>query len=424
MKVAVVGHGMAGARIARELGRRGTDVVVFGAESHGAYNRVLLSGLLAGRHAESDIALPVPPANVELRLGEPVEAVDLDVKRVNGVGFDKLVLACGAEAVVPPIAGLDPLPPKAHVFRTLGDAREVVKGSEGCDSAIVLGGGLLGLEAARGLAGRGLDVVVVHAAGHLMERQLDPGCAGVLAETYAELGVRTIVDATTMRVISDGGGLRLELADGRTARGELLVVSCGVRPNTALAKAAGLRARRGIVVDDACRTSHPDVFAVGDCAEHDGIVHGLVGPAWEQADVVVDVLSGADPEARYTGSRLVTRLKASGVDLAAMGRLDGPEVVTFSDPSRGTCARLVIDGDRLAGAVMVGDNPTVGRVVQLYDAGDPVPRDRRSLLMGRFEDAEAGSAVSSESVADDAVVCRCNDVTKRRLAEAHAAGAR
>lgn len=425
MKVAIVGYGMAGARIARELGRRGAEVTVFGAEPSAAYNRILLSSMIAGKQSEAEIALPGPPPHVRLRLGEAVEEIDLLAKTVHGEPFDKLVLATGAAPFVPPLPGLRPLPPSAYVLRTLEDARGILAETENRASAVVLGGGLLGLEAARGLAGRGLDVTVVHASGHLMDRQLDPLGSRVLASTYAELGVEAVTDARTTSVVSGEDGLTLVLADGRTVTGQLLVVSCGVRPETGLARASGLDVARGVVIDDQCRTSHPDVFAVGDCAEHRGVPHGLVGPAWEQADVVVDLLSGADPDAAYTGSRLVTRLKAAGIDLAAMGETDGDEVVSFADPARGTYARLVIDGKgRLAGAVMLGDNPMVGQVVQLFDTGDPVPHDRRTLLMGRPGESVSVAPATPASMPDEAVVCRCNNVTKKELADAFRSGAR
>nr|WP_211116285.1 FAD-dependent oxidoreductase [Glycomyces buryatensis] len=425
MKVAIVGYGMAGARVARELGRRGIEVTVFGSETEAAYNRILLSSMIAGKQSETEIALPVPPEGVELRLGETIETVDLQAKTVNGTSFDKLILATGAEALVPPIPGLAPLPTGAFVLRTIEDARNILDEAANRASAIVLGGGLLGLEAARGLAGRGMDVTVVHAGGHLMDRQLDPLGAQVLAETYAELGVESVTDAQTTHVIHGDDGLTLVLADGRTVTGQLMVVSCGIRPNTALAESMWLKTGRGVVIDDQCRTSHPDVFAIGDCAEHRGIPYGLVGPAWEQADVVVDLLSGTNPDASYEGSRLVTRLKASGIDLAAMGETEGDEVVSFADPTRGTYARLVIDEEgRLAGAVMLGDNPMVGQVVQLFDTGDPVPHDRRTLLMGRPGESVSVAPETPASMPDEVVVCRCNNVTKGEISTAFLNGSR
>jgi assimilatory nitrate reductase electron transfer subunit len=419
VRVAVVGYGMAGARLVSELRARCADVKVtgFGAEPHRAYNRILLSNLLAGKAREEDLMLAEPAAGVDVRVGVPVTAVDAARRVVRTADdeqeYDAIVLATGSRAIVPPLGEPDVL-----VFRTLDDCRRIAAAARGARTAIVLGGGLLGIEAARGLAGRGLDVTVVHAAGHLMERQLNPDAGGVLAGTLGALGVGVRVDAqaTGWR---DGA---LHLADGSRLAADLIVVACGVRPETGLAERAGLRVNRGIVVDDAMRTSAEGVYAIGDCAEHRGTVYGLVGPAWEQAATVADRLTGGG--STYHGSRLVTRLKASGIDLAAMGSADGDEVLTFADPSRGTYARLVVRDDRLAGAVLVGDNPTVGTVVQLYDRGGRVPADRRALLLGRAVGGDATPAASPALMPDQAVVCRCNTVTKGRITAAWRAGAR
>ena len=419
MRIAIIGYGMAGARLAGELRSRCADVKVtaFGAEPHRAYNRILLSNLLAGKSREDDLMLAEPASGVDVRVGVPVTAIDPGRRLVRTADdereYDAIVLATGSRAIVPPLGDPDVL-----VFRTLDDCRRIVAAAEGVRTAIVLGGGLLGIEAARGLAGRGLDVTVVHAAGHLMERQLDPDAGTVLAGTLARLGVEVRVDALAIGW-RDGA---LHLADGGSLPADLLVVACGVRPETSLASEAGLRVERGIVVDDAMRTSADGVYAIGDCAEHRGTVYGLVGPAWEQAAVVADRLTGVD--STYPGSRLVTRLKANGIDLAAMGSTHGDEVLTFADPHRGTYARLVVRDDRLAGAVLLGDNPTVGTVVQLYDRGGRVPADRRSLLLGRPLGAEAVPAASPALMPDQAVVCRCNTVTKGRITAAWRAGAR
>ncbi|MEV0649675.1 FAD-dependent oxidoreductase [Phytomonospora sp. NPDC050363] len=421
MKVVIAGYGMAGARLARELGLRGAEVTVFGAEHEPAYNRVLLPGILAGTHAEADLSLPAPPAHVDLRLGEAVTSLDTHAREVNGVGYDAFVLATGAEAALPPVPGLDPLPRNVTVFRSMADCRAILAAAEGRRRALVLGGGLLGLEAARGLAGRGMDVTVVHAAGHLMERQLDTVAGDLLAGTLAALGVSVLTNVAVSGVEGDADGVRLGLGDGRVLEGDLLVVSCGVKPRTALAESAGITVGRGVVIDDQCRTGDPAVYAIGDCAEYLGQNFGLVAPAWEQADVVARVLTGTP--ASYQGVRPVTRLKAGGIDLAAMGSLDGEEVVSYVDAARGTYVRLVIEADRLAGAVLLGDNPTTGQVTQLFDHGDPVPRDRRTLLLGRAF-GEPPRPATPAAQPDDAVVCRCNTVHKGALVRAYAKGSR
>ncbi|MET8063989.1 FAD-dependent oxidoreductase [Micromonospora sp. NPDC005686] len=441
-RIVVAGYGMAGARLAAELHARGGDrrITVLGAEPHRAYNRIMLSTLLAGRIGEPDVELveAVGPG-IEVRTGAAVTAVDRAAREVvtadgDRHGYDHLVLATGSRAVVPPLPGLAPLPERVVPFRTLGDCRRILAAAEGARRVVVLGGGLLGLEAARGLAARGLDVTVVHPVGHLMERQLDPSAGAVLAGTLAGLGVRSRLGAPATAVSADADGVRLHLGDTEPLDADLLVLCCGVRPDTALATAAGLAVDRGVVVDDRMRTSDRHVSAIGDCAQHDGALTGLVAPAWAQARVVADVLTGADPLARYRPRPAVTRLKAAGIDLAAMGDMAGSgapdgsgpvEELTFADPARGTYARLRIRDERLTGAILLGDNPAVGTVVQLFDRSAPVPADRRALLLGRaFGEAPAGPAASPALMPDAATVCRCNDVSKGALVACWRAGAR
>jgi assimilatory nitrate reductase electron transfer subunit len=426
MRIVVVGYGMAGARLVSELRARapGAEVTVVGAESSRAYNRILLSALVAGKVGEADVLLAETAGRgVDRRLG--VEAIGIDragreVALSDGstVHYDRLVLATGSRAWLPPVKGLvhddGGLAPRVVPFRTLGDCRRIVGLAGGAGSALVLGGGLLGLEAARGLAGRGLAVTVLHAVGHLMERQLDPAASSVLVTTLAGLGVHVELDAATTEVRSGGSGVEVALRDGRCLAADLLVVACGVRPETRLAEDAGLAVERGIVVDDRLRTSDGVVYALGDCAQHDGVVGGLVAPAWEQARIVADVVTGVRPLARYRPTPPVTRLKAAGIDLAAMGESTGltGEQVTFADPVRGTYAKLVVRDQRLVGAILLGDNPTVGTVIQLFDRGCRLPADLRGLLLGRPVAAPSEAGGSPALMPDAAVVCRCNAVTK------------
>ncbi|MFC3501347.1 FAD-dependent oxidoreductase [Micromonospora krabiensis] len=437
-RVVIVGNGMAGARLASELLARGGDrkVTVLGAEPHRAYNRIMLSTLLAGKVDESDVELTEAAGQgVDLRTGATVTAIDRAGRRVrtddgDQIDYDHLVLATGSRPVVPPLPGLDPaaLPERVVPFRTLADCRRILTLAARARRALVLGGGLLGLEAARGLAARGLEVGVVHPVPHLMERQLDPTGAAMLAGTLAGLGVMTHLAVPATGLAADADGVRLDLADGRSLTADLLVLSCGVRPDTALAAAAGLAVRRGVVVDDRLRTSDRRISAIGDCAEHDGTSTGLVTPAWAQARVVAQVLSGADPLARYRPRPVVTRLKAAGIDLAAMGdpAPGGPgEELTFTDPARGTYARLRIHDERLTGAILLGDNPAVGTVIQLFDRGQPVPADRRSLLLGRALGTGVPAAAASPALMPDAAtVCQCNTVSKGALVSCWRSGAR
>jgi assimilatory nitrate reductase electron transfer subunit len=426
MRVVVVGYGMAGARLAAELRSRDADVKVtaFGAEPHRPYNRILLSAVLAGKAGEDDLAVTAPGDGVDVRLGEPVVAVDrgrrVVVTSADELEYDALVLATGARPVVPALAGVDA--GNVHAFRTLDDCRGIVARAAGARRAVVLGGGLLGVEAARGLAARGVDVTIVHRGPYLMERQLDPDGGRVLARSLAALGVHVRTGARAGAWTGDA----LHLDDGTPVPADLMVLACGVRPDTALARRAGLAVGHGVLVDDRLRTADPAVYAVGDCAEHRGTVYGLVAPAWDHASTVADQITGA--ATRYRGSRVVTRLKASGIDLAAMGAVDAAgnaEVVSFADPHRGTYARLVIRDNRIAGAVLIGDNPTIGTLVQLFDRDAEVPADRRSLLLGRALGGADATPVDSPSfMPDQAVVCRCNTVRKAAITASWRAGAR
>jgi len=450
--VVVVGHGMAGARLVQELRARDPyrrlRITVFAAERDASYNRVLLSELLAGRTRVDDIYLTpdgwFDDNEVVVHGGVAVRSVDRWAKKVTAddgtvVPYDVLVLATGSLPWLPPIDGLaaeDGTPVDGAVaFRTVEDCRRIIELADQADRAVVVGGGLLGLEAARGLAGRGLDVEVVHPFGHLMERQLDVGAGRVLARKLRDLGVRTRLGVTVaaLRVTpGERGGARVqavELTDGSLVDTTLVVLACGIRPNVEVARATGLRVEQGVVVDSQLRSvSDRAVFAIGECAQHEGLVYGLVAPAWEQAAVVADVVTGVRPDATYAGSAVVTRLKAAGVDLAAMGDPAGElddgtdrEVVQFSDAARGTYKKLVIREGRLVGAILLGDCTTAGAVVQLFDRGGPVPSDPLSLL---FAGLDAPTTAASPALMPAATtICRCNNVTKGDIQACWLAGA-
>lgn len=436
--IVVVGNGMAGSRLITEI--RGRDprvpLTVFGAERQQPYNRVLLSNVLAGMVRPDQIGLVDPPwyaeHDVDARLGVEVTRVDRDAKLVHAsdgsaTPYETLVLATGSTALVPPISGTEGgLPYGAVAFRTLDDCRDILRAAGSAERAVVVGGGLLGIEAARGLAGRGLPVTVVHLAGHLMERQLDPGAGKVLARTLGRLGIRAHLQAgvAALRTGEDAsGGTRVtgvELAQGEVLPADLVVLACGVRPDVALACDAGLTVDRGIVVDAMLRSvTDPSVRAIGECSQYGGTVYGLVAPAWEQAAILADLLTGTDRAARFTGSRQITRLKAAGVELAAMGEThhgdEDPdvEVLQFADATRGTYKKVVIRQDRLIGAILLGETSTVGTLTQLYDRAAPLPADRLGLLF-----AGVGGATASDSpvrMPDAATVCHCNNVSKGQI---------
>ncbi|GGP61145.1 FAD-dependent oxidoreductase [Saccharothrix coeruleofusca] len=441
-KVVIVGYGMAGARLADEIRRRDPEaervaLTVLGDEAHPAYNRVLLSSVVAGSLPADAVRLHDPDwaarQRVDLRLGGSVGKIDRTRRVVHvddtEVAYDALVLATGARSWLPPTKGLvdaDGTPaPGVVAFRSLDDCERIIAAAGPGAPVAVLGGGLLGLEAARGLAARGCLVTVVHPVGHLMERQLDAGAGRVLARTLTGLGIEFRLGALAAEYLP-GEGLALD--DGTRVPAELVVVSAGVRAQTALAAEAGIEVDRGVLVDDALRTSDPRVHAIGDCAQHVGTVSGLVQPAWDQAAVLADRLTGTAPAARYRGTTVVTRLKARDVDLAALGdvhvEVDAPdaEVLCFQDPARGRYAKLVLRDDRVTGAIVLGAPDAAAAITQLYDRGLPAPTDRLALLLGRALPGESATA-SPADLPSSAVVCRCNTVSKGQLVGAWRAGA-
>lgn len=436
-RVVVVGNGMAGARLIADVRRRDpagdrVQLTALGAEPDPAYNRVLLSALLARTTAEAALALasPDPVVGLDLRLSTPAVRIDRTTQTVRDAAgdrhrYDELVLATGSTAWVPPVPGLrsasGQLVTGAVTFRTLADCRRIDAAASAGSRVAVLGGGLLGVEAARALAGRGVAVTLLHPEDRLMERQLDGGAGALVAETLGRLGVDVRLQRGVTQVCSREGRLTaLLLKDGEVLPTELLVVATGVRPQVQLGRAAGLAVGRGLLVDDELRSvSDPKIRALGECAEHAGQLTGLVAPAWQQAEVLADLLTGARPTARYRGSRTVTRLKADDVDLVAVGEWTGDrepdsaagaEVLQFSDQSRGVYKKLVVHSGRLVGAIVLGDGQAGSRLIQLYDSDDPVPVDRTSLLFGP-RSTDRGQ-VDPALLPDRALVCTCNTVSK------------
>lgn len=439
----VVGHGMVGARFVEEVRRRDPNgarvrLTVLGAEPRPAYNRVLLSTVLAGglsaRSVELHPAGWAARQRVDLRTGVSATSVDRTARTVHTDDgeverYDELVLATGSRAWLPPLDGLveadGTRAEGVATFRDLADCEQILKMARPGARFAVLGGGLLGCEAARGLAGRGVRVTLLHLEPHLMERQLDAGAGQVLAATMERLGVDVRLGVRTT-AWEPGTGVRL--ADGTEVAADAFVVAVGVRAETGLAVDAGIAVDRGVLVDDRLDTSDGRVHAIGDCAQHPGTFAGLVQPGWEQAAVLADLVTGADPAARYRGTRTVTRLKARDVDLATVGdqgALTAPdsEVLRFADPAGGRYATLALHSDRVVGGVMIGLPDAAASMIQFFDTGMPAPADRLGLLLGRAlpgapQTADPGRLPSA------AVVCRCNTVTKGALVAAWRGGAR
>lgn len=371
----VIGGGTAGTRLARQLVTGGMPVTVLGEEPHAPYNRLLLAEVLAGRYGPEVIALPTVP----VRRGVRATAVDRERRLVHcadgtSVPYDRLVLATGSNPVLLPLRGIGrEFPEGVHPFRTLDDCAALSAAVRPGIRAVVVGGGLLGVSAARALAERGAKVVLAQQGEHLMERQLDVSASELLRTHLEGMGVEIHTECRVRGL----RGTDVELADGYVLDAELVVLACGVRPRVGLAQDAGLDVRTGIVVDDELRTSDPYIHAVGDCAEHEGRVYGLAGPALEQADVLAARLSGK--AARYTGTRALTRLTLSGagaLDLAAFGDptpQPGDDVVQLADATRGAYRKVVVRGDRLVGGVLLGDLAAVGALARAWEGDEALP---------------------------------------------------
>ncbi|MFD5582565.1 MULTISPECIES: NAD(P)/FAD-dependent oxidoreductase [unclassified Streptomyces] len=387
-RVVVIGAGLAGVRLARRLGELGVAATLIGEEEHRPYNRVLLAEVLAGRYSPEVIALPAPAGLVRARV-TGIDRAERTVRCADGsrIAYDTLVLATGSNPVLPPLRGLftpgHELPEGVHAFRTMDDCLGLSKAVRRGVKAVVIGGGLLGVSAARALAVRGAQVVLAQQGERLMERQLDPGASELVRRHLTGLGVEVHTECRVRDVRCVGGAVRsVEMADGFALDAELVVLACGVHPRAGLAKDAGLAVHRGVLVDDRLRTSDPHIHALGDCAQHDGTVYGLAAPALEQADVLAELIGG-NAAARYTGTRSLTRLTLTGLDLAAFGEtvpLPGDDVVQLADATRGTYRKVVVRDDRLVGGVLVGELGTVGALARAWEGAEPLPTDGGPLL--------------------------------------------
>ncbi|MEU9557344.1 NAD(P)/FAD-dependent oxidoreductase [Streptomyces fumanus] len=386
-RVVVIGAGLAGVALARRLGELGVPALLIGEEEHRPYNRVLLAEVLAGRYRPEVIALPAPAGLVRGRV-TGVDRAARTVTCADGQVFEygTLVLATGSNPVLPPLRGLfgahQRLPRGVHAFRTMDDCLGLSGAVRPGVRAVVIGGGLLGVSAARALAVRGAQVVVAQQSERLMERQLDPAASALVRRHLSDLGVEVHTECRVRDVRCVGGAVRsVELADGYALDADLVVLACGVSPRVGLARDAALDVRKGVVVDDELRTSDPHIRAIGDCAQHAGTLYGLAAPALEQADALARSLAG-HPGARYTGTRSLTRLTLTGADspfdLAAFGETDprpGDDVVQLADATRGTYRKVVVRDDRLVGGVLVGELGTVGALARAWEGAEPLPDD-------------------------------------------------
>jgi nitrite reductase (NADH) large subunit len=434
-KLAIVGNGMATCRLLDELLQRDAlsryEIAIFGAERGGAYNRILLSKVLGGD--DPDAIVTKPPSwyaarGVQLHDGVSVERLDTAARVLETVDgsrhrYDVAVLATGSQPLVPPLGGMTnhdgDLRPGVFIYRTMDDCLKMRAHARAGDSAVVLGGGLLGLEAAKVLSDGGLHVTVVHAARTLMNAQLDELGGEMLERQIEAYGIFVRTGRTIEAVLGSEAVDGVRLDDDQTLSADMLVLACGVRPRIEVARASGLPINKGIIVNDTLATEVPGIYAIGECAEHAGRTYGIVTPAWEQAAILADVLTGANPQARYRGSKLYTRLKVAGIDVASMGRidpeLDSDEVIQVVETRRGAYRKLVVRGRALVGAMLVGNTAAAAELVQLFDRGDPLPEDPLEALC-------PGASFGGDARADR-MVCNCNKVSEGRLREAISCGA-
>jgi nitrite reductase (NADH) large subunit len=437
----VVGNGMAGARVVEEILERGGGarfrITMFGDEPYGNYNRIMLSHVLAG---ETSAEIYLNPLDwyadnaITLHAGVRVVRVDRFAKKVFGndgtiESYDKLILATGSRTFFPPTDGMwvddKTLTPGVFGFRTLDDTTAMLDYAAERRTAVVIGGGLLGLEAAHGLMQHGHAVHVVQSGPVLMNQQLDEEAGAILRTVLERTGMRIHTGKRTTAIRAHGGGVSaVVFDDGTDLPCDMVVVSAGIRPNVGLGVVSGLTVERAIVCDDQMRSvDDPDIYAVGECAQHRGEVYGLVAPLWEQAVVLADHLTGVNPKAAYHGSRIATKLKVAGVDVAAMG-VKGPERpddewVRFAEPRRGVYKSVVIRDGKLVGAMLLGDTKKIAFLTQSFDRALPLPEERVELL---FELAGPGAEQGAAEMDESVQVCNCNGVSKGDLVACVRAG--
>src|SRR5574340_288593 len=468
-RLVVIGNGMAGIRTLEELLKLAPDmydITVFGAEPYGNYNRILLSPVLAGDMTIRDIMLNdvdwYAQNGITLHLGKKVTRIDRMRRKViaadgTEADYDRLLLATGSNPVMLPVPGRDL--PGVVAYRDIKDTDEMIEAASHYRHAVVIGGGLLGLEAANGLRLRGMDVTVVHLMPWLMERQLDRTAAGLLQKSLEAKGLKFLLEKQTERIIGtttllphqgegwDGGGVgqlqsihphprppvegegvasqrvtAIRFKDGTEIPADLVVMAVGIRPDTGLAEAAGLHCDRGVVVDDTMQTYDPRIYAVGECVSHRGVAYGLVAPLFEQPKVCANHLAQFGIS-RYTGSVTSTKLKVTGIDLFSAGDFtggEGTEEIVLSDPSGGVYKKLVVRDDKIVGSVLYGDTADGSWYFQLLRDGQNIRELRGRLMSGQSHLGNSGhqGQNNAASMPDDMEVCGCNGVCKGTIVKA------
>ncbi|WP_033923415.1 nitrite reductase large subunit NirB [Sphingomonas sp. 37zxx] len=432
----VIGNGMAGCRAIEELIARdpsGYRVTIFGAEPHVNYNRIMLSPVLAGEKSFDEIVINdrqwYAANGIELVTSDPVLAIDRTARTVTArsgrtVGYDRLLIATGSDPFIIPVPGKDL--PGVITFRDMADVDHMLAAAGKGGDAVVIGGGLLGLEAAHGLTLRGMKVTVIHLMPTLMERQLDEAAGWLLKSALEARGQTILTQANTAEIVGTDAVEGVRLKDGTLIPASLVVMAVGIRPSVALARDAGLAVGRGIQVDDHMVTSDPAILAVGECVEHDGQVYGLVAPLWDMCRALADGLVGS--HSGYRGSVTSTKLKVAGLDVFSAGDFsgtDGAEDIVLRDASRGIYKRVVVKDDRIVGAVLYGDTGDGGWYFDLLKRGENIGAIRDMLIFGQAFASGGGAADPKAAVAalsDTAEICGCNGVTKGQVVACIKAG--
>ena len=370
---------------------------MFGAEPCGNYNRILLSSILDGTQTEGEVTLN-PRAwytekGITLHSGVRAERIHRFAQCVLGADgtiapYDKLIIATGSRPYIPPVEGLKRRDgsdkPGIFGFRSLEDCRRIAEYARGQRRAAVIGGGLLGLECAHALQALGMEAHVIHRSKHLMNQQLDSPAGAILQSLLEKLGIKVHLGMNTTCVLGDERVTGLAFKEGPELEVDIVVFASGTTPNTELASRCGLQVERAIVVDNQLRTDDPRIYAVGECVQHRAQVYGLIAPAWEQAKVLAEHITGHDPNAAYHGSKISTRLKVAGVQLASMGKIEPgdeqDEVVQFAEPRKGTYKKLIIRDGRLIGGILLGDASRAADLFSIFDRSAALPEERITLL--------------------------------------------
>ena len=437
-RLVVIGNGMAGCRAVEEILARDADryeIVIFGAEPRVNYNRIMLSPVLAGEKTFDEIVINpqqwYDENGITLVSGDPVDRIEREAAQVVSVSgrvesYDRLLIATGSDPFIIPVPGHDL--EGVVTFRDLDDVDRMLAAADAGGEAVVIGGGLLGLEAAHGLSLRGMKVTVIHLMPTLMERQLDEAAGFLLRQELENRGQTILTSANTKQILGvDGQVIAVELDDGTRIRADIVVMAVGIRPSTGLAAAAGLDCERGILVDDHMVTSDPAILAVGECVQHRGLCYGLVAPLWDMCRSLADHLTGQPTG--YAGSVTSTKLKVSGIDLFSAGDFgggDGCEDIVMRDAARGVYKRLVLKESRIIGAVLYGDTADGNWYFDLLRKEEDVSDIREGLIFGQAFASGGALADPNAAVAalsDDAEICGCNGVSKGRVIQCIGEGA-